>query len=244
VAVARARHQESVRSTRALLLKRVEYGEADLVLTLFTERYGRVSALARAARKSSKRFGGALEPMHTLELGLEERPKSELFMLREARIAVARTGLIGSLSRLETAGRALSWVRRAAPPRTPEPELWQAISELLDRLALATDDEEPKRLLAAAGLRILATLGWGIDFERCVRCGKECPPGQVALVDPKHGGLVCRACGGARLRLDGSARQRLADAAATGDPTGLEPKDTELGLTLVEDVLKAHAGLE
>jgi DNA repair protein RecO (recombination protein O) len=244
VAVARARPHESVRSTRALLLKRVEYGEADLVLTLFTERYGRISALARAARKSSRRFSGALEPMHTLALGLEERPKSELFMLRDAAIAVPRTGLTASLARLETAGRALSWVRRAAPPRTPEPELWQAIEALLDRLSLPDESIEPKRLLAAAGLLILATLGWGLDFERCVRCGKECPAGQVALVDPKHGGLVCRSCGGARLRLDGPTRDRLARTAVSGDPAGLESTDTDLALTLVEAVLKAHAGLE
>jgi len=244
VAVARARPQDSVRTTRALLLKRVEYGEADLVLTLFTERYGRVSALARGARKSTRRFSGALEPMHTLELGLEERPKSELFMLREAQIAVPRGGLVESLSRLEAAGRALSWVRRAAPPRTPEPALWLAIEELLDRLATRDATLEPKRLLAAAGLRILTTLGWGLDLERCVRCGKECPPGQIALVDPTHGGLVCRACGGARVRLDGPTRARLAGAAQAGDPGPLAADDAELALTLVEAVLRAHAGLE
>jgi DNA repair protein RecO (recombination protein O) len=226
------------------LLKRVEYGEADLVLTLFTERYGRISALARAARKSTRRFGGALEPMHTLELGLEERPKSELFALREAKIAIPRAGLIASLSRLEAAGRALSWVRRAAPPRTPEPELWLAIEELLDRLGSPDAGLEPRRLLAAAGLRILVTLGWGLDLERCVRCGKECPPGQLALLDPTHGGLVCRSCGGARTRLDGPTRERLARAAASGDPGPLAAEDAELALGLVEAVLKAHAGFE
>jgi DNA repair protein RecO (recombination protein O) len=244
VAVARARPQDSVRTTRALLLKRVEYGEADLVLSFFTERYGRVSALARAARRSTRRFGGALEPMHTLELGLEERPKSELFVLREARIAVARLGLTDNLSRLEAAGRALSWARRAAPPRTPEPELWRALEALLDRLANRDAAIEPKRLLAAAGLQILATLGWGLDFERCVRCGKECPPDQIALLDATHGGLVCRACGGARVRLDGPTRERLAKAAATGDAEALSNADAELASSLVDAVLKAHAGLE
>lgn len=233
-----------MRTTHALVLKRVEYGEADLVLTLFTERFGRISALARAARKSTRRFGGALEPMHTLEIALEERPKSELFMLREARIARARTALTDSLARLEAAGTALSWVRRSAPPRTPEPELWAAIEDLLDRLGAREATVLPRRILAAAGLRILGTLGWGLDLERCVRCGKECPEGQVALVDPTRGGLVCRACGGARLRLDGPARERLANAAATGDPSALEADDADLALTLVEGVLKAHAGLE
>jgi DNA repair protein RecO (recombination protein O) len=244
VAVARARPQDSVRTTRALVLKRVEYGESDLVLTLFTERFGRVSALARAARKSTRRFAGALEPMHTLELALEERPKSELFVLREARIAEPRTALTESLARLEAAGTALAWVRRAAPPRTPEPELWAAVESLLDRLGSREEAVPPRRTLAAAGLRILATLGWGLDLTRCVRCGKECPPGQIALVDPTRGGLVCRACGGARLRLDGPARERLARAAATGDPTALEADDADRALALVEGVLTAHAGLE
>jgi DNA repair protein RecO (recombination protein O) len=244
VAATRARSQESARSTRALLLKRVEYGEADLVLTLFTERFGRISALARAARKSSRRFSGALEPMHTLELALEERPKSELFALREAKIATPRIGLTASLTRLEAAGRALSWVRRAAPPRTPEPELWLVIEELLDRLTSPEASLEPKKLLAAAGLRVLVTLGWGLDLERCVRCGKDCPPDQVALLDPTHGGLVCRACGGARTRLDGPTRQRFARAAESGDPGSLAADDAELALGLVEAVLKAHAGFE
>jgi DNA repair protein RecO (recombination protein O) len=165
-------------------------------------------------------------------------------MLREARIARPRIALTDSLARLEAAGTALSWVRRSAPPRTPEPELWQAIEGLLDRLGSREETVPPRRILAAAGLRILTTLGWGLDLERCVRCGKECPPGQVALVDATRGGLVCRACGGARLRLDGPARERLARAAAMGDPSALEAEDADLALALVDGVLKAHAGLE
>jgi DNA repair protein RecO (recombination protein O) len=242
VAVARARAQE-LRTTRALLVKRVEYGEADLVLTLFTERFGRVSALARGARKSTRRFAGALEPMHTLEVGLEERPERELFGLREARIATPRRALTSELARMEAAGKALGWLRRAAPARTPEPELWHAIESLLDRLA-ETGSVDSERVLAAAGLRMLAMLGWGLDFERCVSCGKPCPQGQAGLVDATRGGLVCRSCGGAKLRLDGPRRQRLAQAGTSGDPAALEADDTKVALDLVEQVLRAHAGMD
>jgi DNA repair protein RecO (recombination protein O) len=92
-------------------------------------------------------------------------------------------------------------------------------------------------------LRILATLGWGLDFERCVRCSKDCPAGQPALVDPTRGGLVCRACGGARQRLSAAERVRLAAAARDGDPAPLEPEDAKVALELVEHVLRAHAGI-
>ena len=91
----------------ALLLRRVELGEADLVLTLFTSALGRVSALARGARKSQKRFAGALEPFFTIQVRLEERSHSELFTLSEARISRARLGMLTDLNRMEVAGRAL-----------------------------------------------------------------------------------------------------------------------------------------
>jgi DNA repair protein RecO (recombination protein O) len=224
------------------LLKRVEYGDADLVLTLFTEKLGRVSALARSARRSQRRFGGSLEPLHTLEVRLEDRPKNELSLLREARIVTARAGLTKSLERMKAAGRALGWVRKAAPSHTPEPELFAALEALLDELA-APDAVEADQALAASGLYLLSALGWGLDLERCVRCGKPCPPESPALVDPTRGGLVCRSCGGARKRLDPPIRERLGRAAASGDPRALEPDDAELALSLVEDVLEAHAGV-
>jgi len=232
-----------MRTTHALLVKRVEYGESDLVLTLFTERFGRVSALARGARRSTRRYGGALEPMHTLEVTLEERPHSELFGLKEARIARARLGLTSDLGRLSAAGVALGWVRRAAPARTREPELWVAMEALLDRLA-APDVPDPKAVLAAAGLRLIATLGWGLELERCVRCGKPCPAGQAALVDPGRGGLVCRSCGGGKLRIPGDRRGRLLRVGIAGDPGELGPGDAEVALDVVEEVLRTHAGME
>jgi DNA repair protein RecO (recombination protein O) len=224
------------------LLKRVEYGEADLVLTLFTEKLGRVSALARSARRSQRRFGGSLEPLHTLEVRLEDRPRNELSVLREARIVTPRPALTRSLERMKAAGRALGWVRSAAPVHTPEPELWAALEALLDELG-AADAVDPGRALAATGLQMLGALGWGLDFERCVRCGKRCPPGTAALVDPVRGGLVCRSCGGARRKLEAAARDRLARAALSGDPRVLEADDAEPALVLVEGVLAAHAGV-
>lgn len=241
MAAARVRSAQKSLDTRALLVRRVDYGESDLVLTLFTERRGLLSALARSARRSQKRFGGALEPMHTLRVRLDERPSSELFVLAEAKIEIPRMRLLSTLDRLEAAGRALGWVRRASPPRTPEPEVWSALDALLERLDAAR--VEPRMELASAGLALLVAFGWGIDLERCVSCGKPCPPDRPALIDVARGGLVCRECGGARLRVPGPARARLSRAAA-GHGGALEPGDLDLALDLVERAFRAHLGFD
>ncbi len=243
--MARPRAKAAARShtTRALLLRRVSYGESDLVVTLFTEALGRVSALARGARRSQKRFGGSLEPMHTLLVRLDESAGAELMALREASLETPRHHLVRDLDRMQAAGRALGWIRRAAPPRTPEPDAWRVIIELLDRLDDARDTRTPRLHLAELGLRLLAALGWGLDLELCVRCGRACEPGRAAMIDASRGGLVCRACGGARMVLDGAARARLASAAAAKTP-GLSPEDVDTALGLVESALRTHMDIE
>jgi DNA repair protein RecO (recombination protein O) len=228
-------------TTRALLLRRVDSRDADLVLTLFTEQLGRVSALARSARSSKKRFGGALEPMHTLSVALEERPSSELMTLREAALATPRHRLLESLEGLEAAGRALRWVRQAAPPHTPEPAVWRVTIELLDALNTAPTARAVGPSLAHAGLELLVALGWGLELERCVHCGRDCEPGRRAMVDSARGGLVCRACGGASVLLEPELRARLVRA-SSGERV-LEEGDVPCALSLVEGALSTHAGL-
>ena len=230
-------------TTDALLLRRVEYGEADLVLTLLTQKLGKVSALARGARKSMKRFGGSLEPMHTLTLDLDERPGAELFTLLEAKLQVPRAKIMSSLAAMEAAGKALSWVRRAAPPRTPEEAPYAVLSTLLDRLNQAPAAATSAIALAEAGLCLLSAFGWGIDFERCVRCGRQAQPEQSASVDATRGGLICRNCGGARLRISAAARDHMARA-ARGETGVLTGDEAPSALTIVEAALGAHAGIE
>jgi DNA repair protein RecO (recombination protein O) len=233
----------AVHDSEALLLRRVELGESDLVVTLFTHTLGRVSALARGARRSQKRFGGALEPFFTIRVRLEERPHSELFALSEARVTRARLGLLTDLERLEVAGRALGWIRKTAPPRTPEPESFTHLERVLDRLSSNEPELLPQRELAELGLALLVSFGWAIDFERCVRCGKACPVDARGTLDPASGGLVCRDCGSARIRVSALQRKRLSRA-ARGESAALLADDIGLALDLVERVFAAHAGVE
>lgn len=225
--------------TEALLVRSAPFGDADLMVTLFTEARGTISAVARSARKSARRFP-SLEPMHLLRVGLEERASAELASLVEGSIVRPRLGIVGSLDRLEAAGAALRWVRRAAPPHHAEPALWIEINAFLDRLDDVSEAPSPRALLAVAGLRLLAAIGWGLDFSRCVRCGKLCEEGASACVDAAEGGLVCRACGGARLVLRAERRERLLDA-SRGDASSMSDDDVRAALDIVDAALAAHS---
>lgn len=227
--------------TEALLVRKVPFGDADVMVTFFTESRGILSAVARAALRSSKRFP-SLEPMHLLRVAIDERPGEEVGLLTEASLARPRLGLASDLAKLEAAGRALRWVRSASPPHTPEPELWAEINSLLDLLDApsAPDAPVPMARVASMGLRLLAAIGWGLDLERCVRCGRPCDPAANAYVDAAQGGLVCRACGGSRSLLAAARRAHLLDA-LRGRDASLEPGDIDAALALIDATLAAHS---
>lgn len=227
---------------QALILGRVNYRESDLILQLFTDGLGRLSALARGSRKSQKRFSGSLEPMHTLRVELSDKPRGELHTLKDARLSQPRTHLTTHLDGLTIAGKALNWVRRAAPHHTPEPELWRAITLLLDELNKPAEVEQPERLLAGFGTRLLEVLGWGLHLSSCVSCSKPCPPERAAWIHPERGGIICRQCGGGPIRLTGATRQELLRA-TRNDGVRISVEAVTDVLRVVERALGAHMGL-
>ena len=226
----------------SLLLGRSNYRDADLILTLFSQELGRVSALARGARKSTKRFSGSLEPMHTLRTTLEDRGGSPLLTLKEASLARPRLQLTTRLDRLEAAGTALRWIRRATPTRAPDSYLWASIVEFLDQLD-TVDEFKADSALASHGMAMLRQLGWGLSLEACAACGKACADGKAAMLDVSRGGLVCVSCGGGRMRLLGPQRERLARM-ARGDASQLTPEDVKISLELIQQVLQTHGGID
>ncbi len=235
--------------TAALLVRSVPYGEADVIATFFTRESGKVSAIVRGARRSSKRFAGALEPIHEVMITLEDRGK-ELCVLKEARIRRPRTSIASRLESMEAAGQALRWIRHLCPSRTPEPAAWRSLESLFDRLdALPVEEsaDDPQRLerqeLAIFGLRLLTDMGYALELDRCFRCEKPCPAGRSAFLDPAGGGIVCTECGGARRTIDGELRV-LAARAQRGENVTLSCVGATELVGIEEEAMAAHTGFE
>ncbi len=239
----------AVRS-HALLLRTVAYGESDLIVTLLTETDGKVGARLRGGRKSSRRAAGGIEPFHTIDASLEDRG-GELLTLKECRLVTVRAGLVLRLEAMEAGGTALRWTRHLLPVRHKEPKAWSTLTRLLDELDRGT--RSSRGLLALAGLHLLASVGYALELERCVVCGRPCPEGAPAFVDARRGGLVCRSCGGggrlldARLRALGADAQRAVDAAGHDwllPPPWLTEGQTDDLLAVLADAMAAHTGLD
>jgi DNA repair protein RecO (recombination protein O) len=218
-------------------------------VTLLTETDGSVGARFRGGRKSTKRASGGIPPFHTLEVSLDDRG-GDLMTLKETRIATVRSNLVGRLAAMEVAGAALRWARHLFPARQPEPAGWRTLIDLLDALDAPADAcARPLPLQALAGLSMLAGVGYALELDRCVVCGKECPPRSAAYVDARRGGVVCRTCGGGTLLLDGRTRAlashaQRADGTMARVPSWLDDSRATKLSALVTDAMAAHANLD
>lgn len=90
---------------RLILLKRIKYSEADLILHGINTQGAKVHLFARAALKSKKRFGGGvLEPFHFVEVLYQRQRSSEeggLRPINEATLIRDFSGLRSDYSRLQ-----------------------------------------------------------------------------------------------------------------------------------------------
>ena len=71
----------ALKESEAIVLRTYPLRESDLLVTLFTRLEGKVKGVARAAKKSKRRFGGALEPLTYVRAVYDERERQELVRL-------------------------------------------------------------------------------------------------------------------------------------------------------------------
>lgn len=223
-------------------MRSVDYGEADRVVTLLTEHSGLVALMARSARKSQRRFAGALEPFGLIEAELA-LGRGEVGRLASARLVRGFPALLARLPAMREAGRALELVRDATPPRESDPRLLETVVRLFELLSEAAGAPETAR--AAFEVRYLALLGLTPRVDACARCGRTPEPGQSALFDGGVGAIVCRACGGGPLRLPASTRglMSLASTSAWADHLAAWSEgDTRAALDALDAFVARHVG--
>lgn len=180
-------------TVEAVVLRTVPYGESDLVVHLLARGRGRVGAFARGARKSHRRFGGALEPFALVRAELQERRGADLADLKSAASIEPFLSLRDDLGRLAHAGYGVELVRELAREREPNDPLLDLLLAFLGGVARAG----PRSVrLRALELGVLGAAGLAPQLDACARCGRPLDEGQPLAFGPVVGGAGCRSCAG------------------------------------------------
>ncbi|MGE5762354.1 MAG: DNA repair protein RecO, partial [Mycobacterium leprae] len=167
----------------AVVLRTQKLGEADRIVTLLTQRHGRVRAVAKGVRRTSSRFGARVEPFTHVDVQLYEGRELDIVTQVETRAAYGED-LVGDYPRY-TAGTAIleTAERLTAEEREPFLRLFLLLVAALRALAQAA--HEPGPVLDAFLLRALAAAGYAPAVDDCAGCGA---PGPHRAFAPAAGG--------------------------------------------------------
>jgi DNA repair protein RecO (recombination protein O) len=215
----------------AVVLRTVDTGEADRVVTLLSRERGKVAAFARAARASRRRFGGALEPFTLVRAEVRERAGAELLGLESVTPLEGFGGIRDDLARIACAAYAAELARELVRDHEPHEDLFELLVAYLGALDAAPAAPTGLRAFELGALRAAGLLP---RLDACARCG-DAPPDRSVRLDPAHGGVLCAAC--APLASPGAPALSAATAAALH-------RLAEGGLAAAAEPLAPQAGRE
>lgn len=147
----------------AIVLRLTDYREADRIVSLFTLENGRISGIARGAKKSRKRFGGALESFAHLKL--QVRQGTGMATLLGTDVVSIFPGIRADLARIGSAAYACELVERLAPEGEANPRLFRLLFCYLQRLDADPASPSDRRFFA---VNLLKILGYQPDLEAAV----------------------------------------------------------------------------
>ncbi len=181
-------------TTPAILLRRVEYGDFDLICTFFSLHKGKLSLIAKSAKKSIKRFAGVLEPFSALQIVcLSERGKG-LPVLQEATLLEAFSNIRMDIHKTAYAGYMAELINEWMEEGTAHPRLYRLFQFVLDALDTGAMPMEAVSILFQ--MRFMDLSGFKPNLDHCSFCnaGTGTVQQNRMLFDLKKGGLVCDKC--------------------------------------------------
>ncbi|GAA3857791.1 DNA repair protein RecO [Saccharothrix violaceirubra] len=200
-----------------VVLRVQKLGEADRIITLLTQRHGKVRAVAKGVRRTSSRFGARLEPFGHVDV--QFYPGRSLDVVTQVETVDAfGVALVDDYQRYTAACAVLETADRlTAEEGEPVLRLYLLVTGALR--ALAAGERDASLVLDAFLLRAMAFAGWAPAVTECARCGT---PGPHRAFNIQAGGMVCPDC-----RPPGSAQPhadtlRLLIALLHGDWSGVD----------------------
>ena len=176
-------------TTKALVLRAVDYKESDKILTLFTRDQGKLTASARGCRKKGSAIAAGCQLLAWSELVLYDYQGR--WSVKEAASQRLFEGVRGDIARLALACYFAEAAELLAVEGEPAPEL---LSLTLNSLhALDQMPEKPLRLVKAAfEWKAMALAGYEPLIDGCDVCGAD-PPEQPRF-HLREGVLHCARC--------------------------------------------------
>lgn len=175
----------------AIVLDCRDHGESDKIITFFCHRLGRITGIAKGAKRSKKRFVNKLEIFSSLYITHTLPQDGRLAFIAEADLLDGFLTLRTDITRYTTASVIQEMVLLATKDLEGDDELYPLLLWTFQNL---NNHQPPDPTLIFFLIRFFAILGYSPNLENCSRCGSTLGANEPCRIHPQSGGICCNRC--------------------------------------------------
>jgi DNA repair protein RecO (recombination protein O) len=170
---------------RAVILRKLDYGEADRIFTLLTQTHGKVGAIAKGVRRPESKLGPSLELYGHIDV-LLAKGRGELDVVAQVQ-RVPGYRIEGTVERIAHAALIAELAERVCEDRHPVDGVYELAVTSMVELARESD---PRRASAYFMMSALDLLGYAPQLSSCASCEKPLVA-KPAAFSAAAGGFLC-----------------------------------------------------
>jgi DNA repair protein RecO (recombination protein O) len=184
--------------TPAVVLRTWPFGESDKIISFLTKNHGKITGIAKGAKRSKKRFANSLEPFSFVNVRFQDMPNRSLVFIAGCELETNLKRLITSLEKIAFASYCVEITAGLIAEREENLAIFE---HLRTGLSYLNEHQASLEFLISFELRLLKLAGYQPLLNSCRRCG--CYPD---VTDPiqsrslnwhfsfRDGGILCTAC--------------------------------------------------
>ncbi len=179
----------------AIVLRVTEFSETSCVVTLLTREFGKITAMAKGARRAKSPFEAALDVLAICRIVFLHKSSGAMDLLTEAKLERRFRSSSSDLQRLYAAYYVIELVRSLTEDNDPHPDLFDIASETISGIDDPDRESDTLNLLLLQfELNMLRLLGHLPMLTKCVACGRERKTQNRVSFGLNAGGLLCQEC--------------------------------------------------
>jgi DNA repair protein RecO (recombination protein O) len=182
--------------TSAIVLRSWPFGESDKIVSFLTEGHGKLTGIAKGAKRSKKRFVNSLEPFSFVKLNFQDRSRTSLAFILGCELQKSYKNLIASLEKIAFASYCVEITEGLIGEREENRLVFDHLKRSLNRLE---SEETSATFLVGFELKLLSLAGYQPFLDSCRRCGMHpsCLPQPVQThwyFSVRDGAILCAGC--------------------------------------------------
>lgn len=174
--------------TKGIVLAETNFSEADKMLTILTPDLGKISCVAKGARRLQNKFMSASQIFAFSDLVLY-RSKGDSYYINSAELIESFYSLRVDYDKLDCAMYCLKFTKKNVQENQPSIMM---LKLLLNTIYLLSTGEKNTNLIKSVyELKSMCLLGYTPRVSACVECGEK----NIVGFSVKNNGMVCKNCG-------------------------------------------------